>query len=158
GGHYDGHRVAAHVGGPVGSWRWLLSIDRLDNQGQPMQYAVARPDGDATHAVPVHGATLDRNPDGEPRLIYGAAGMTHTRQTQASLQVGVDISEHLRARLTLGLWHNRAYTHAQSFLDNAAGQTISRGTILADDTLWTLPTSGLAPGSSDQTHVLYGLQ
>ncbi len=158
GGHYDGHRVAAHVGDRVGSWRWLLAIDRLDNQGQPMQYAVAKPGGDAAHAVPVHGTTLDRNPDGEPRLIYGAAGMTHTRQTQASLQVGVDLSEHVRARLTLGLWHNRASTRTQSFLRNATGQMISRGAILVDGQPWTLPTSRLAPGSSDQTHVLYGLQ
>ncbi|HXR62999.1 MAG TPA: Plug domain-containing protein, partial [Rudaea sp.] len=66
GGHYDGNRFATHMGDHRGHWRWLLSVSRLDNHGQPMQYAVARPGADSADAIAVTGATLDRNINGSP--------------------------------------------------------------------------------------------
>lgn len=157
-GRYDGHRLTAHIGDRQGRWRWLLSIDQLDNHGQPMQYAVARAGGDASDAVAVSGATLDRNIDGSPRLVYGANSIEHTRQTQATLQVGVAITDELDARFTLGGWRNRASDATRSFLRDAKGDPVYGGTISADGQAWTLPDSGLAPSAFDQTHVLMGAQ
>ncbi|HJR11928.1 MAG TPA: TonB-dependent receptor [Rhodanobacteraceae bacterium] len=158
GGRYDGQRFAAHLGDRQGRWRWLLSVSRLDNHGQPMQYAIARAGGDAADAVAVTGATLDRNINGSPRLIYGANSIEHTRQTQATLQVGVDISDDIQARFTLGGWHNRAFDATRSFLRDAGGNPVYGGTILAGGQAWKLPASGLAPSAFDQTHVLLGAQ
>jgi iron complex outermembrane receptor protein len=155
---YDGHRLAAHLGDHNGRWRWLVSVDQLDNHGQPMQYAVARAGGDPAHAVAVSGATLDRNINGSPRLIYGANSIEHTRQTQATLQASVDLTDNIEVRFTLGGWHNRAFDATRSFLRDASGQPVSGGTILADGHTWTLPVSGLAPSAFDQTHVLIGAQ
>lgn len=158
GGRYDGNRFAAHLGDHQGRWRWLLSVSRLDNHGQPMQYAVAKAGADATDAVAVSGATLDRNLNGSPRLVYGANSIEHTRQTQATLQVGVDISDDIQARFTLGGWHNRAFDATHSFLRDANGNPVYGGAILANGQTWTLPDSGLAPSAFDQTHVLLGAQ
>jgi iron complex outermembrane receptor protein len=158
GGRYDGSRFAAHLGDHQGRWRWLLSVSQLDNHGQPMQYAVARAASGASGAVAVSGATLDRNINGSPRLIYGANSIEHTRQTQATLQVGVDITDAIQARFTLGGWHNRAFDATRSFLRDANGNPVDGGTILADGQMWTLPASGLAPSAFDQTHVLLGAQ
>jgi iron complex outermembrane recepter protein len=123
-----------------------------------MQYATAKAGGNAATAVPVDGATLDRNPNGTPRLVYGANTIEHTRQTQASLQVGVDITPQVSALFTLGWWHNHAYDATRSLIHDAAGQAVYAGSILADGRVWTLPASGLAPGAFDQTHVLYGAE
>lgn len=158
GGHYDGHRLAAVLGDKQGRWRWLLSLNRLDNHGQPMQYATAQAGGNAANAVPVSGATLDRNPSGTPRLVYGANTIEHTKQTQANLQLGVDISDHVGALFTLGWWHNDAFDATRSLIRDAAGQPVYGGTILAGGKVWTLPASGLAPSAYDQTHVLYGAE
>lgn len=158
GGHYNGHGVSAHLGDHAGRWRWLLSVDRLDNRSQPTQYATARAGGDAGQAIPVQGATVDRNPDGSRRLVYGSSPVEHTRQTQATLQLGVEITDNIEARFTLGAWHNRATDSGHSFLHDATGQPVKSGTIRFDDQVWTLPDSGLAPSSADQTHILYGLQ
>ena len=155
---YDGNRFAAHIGDHRGRWRWLLSVSRLDNHGQPMQYAVARPGADSASAIAVTGATLDRNINGSPRLIYGANSIEHTRQTQATLQVGVDITDDIQARFTLGGWRNRAFDATRSFLRDANGNPVYGGAILADGQAWTLPDSGLAPSAFDQTHVLFGAQ
>jgi iron complex outermembrane receptor protein len=69
GGSYEGNQAGAYLGDHRGRWRWLLSVDRLDNHAQPMQYAIARPGGDPADAIAVGGATLDRNIDGTPRLV-----------------------------------------------------------------------------------------
>ncbi|MEW9573751.1 TonB-dependent receptor [Rhodanobacter sp. Si-c] len=158
GGDYDGHRLAAQLGDKQGRWRWLLSLNQLDNHGQPMQYATASAGGNAAAAVPVNDATLDRNPNGTPRLVYGANTIEHTRQTQANLQVGVDITPAVNALFTLGWWHNRAFDATRSLIRDAAGQPVYGGTILANGQVWTLPASGLAPSAFDQTHVLYGAE
>lgn len=158
GGHYDGRHATALVGNRQGRWSWLLSLDRLDNHGQPMQYATARAGGDAVVAVPAGGAALDRNPTGSPRLVYGANSIEHTVQSQAKLKVGVDITDRVAALFTLGWWHNRADDRTRSFLRDPAGRPVTAGTIDAYGKIWTLPPSGLAPSASDDTHLLYGAE
>jgi iron complex outermembrane receptor protein len=157
-GHYSGHQLAATLGDKQGRWSWLLALSRLDNKGQPMQYATAIRGGDAAAAIPVSGATRDRNPNGTPRLVYGANSIEHTVQTQAKLKVGVDISDHVTALFTLGGWHDDAEDRTRSLIRDADGQPVSSGVINAAGQTWTLPASGLAPTSRRDTHVLYGAQ
>ncbi|MEI7036228.1 TonB-dependent receptor [Fulvimonas yonginensis] len=158
GGHYDGRHAAASLGNRQGRWSWLLTLDRLDNHGQPMQYATARAGGDAPAAVPVTGATLDRNPNGSPRLVYGANSIEHTVQTQAKLKLGVDLTDRTAALFTMGWWHDHAEDRTRSFLRDAGGQLVTAGTIAAYGRTWTLPPSGLAPTASKDTHLLYGAE
>jgi iron complex outermembrane receptor protein len=158
GGHYNGHQLSATLGNRQGRWSWLVSVNRLDNHGQPMQYATARPGGDAAAAVPVTGATADRNPNGSPRLVYGANTIEHTVQTQAKLKLGVSITQHVDALLTVGWWHNRADDRTRSLIRDAAGEPVDRGVIRASGQIWTLPSSGLAPSSASDSHALYGIE
>lgn len=157
-GHYTGRHLAATLGDRQGRWSWLLALDRLDNHGQPMQYTTARVGGDAASAVPVSGATADRNPNGSPRLIYGANSIEHTVQTQAKLKLGVDLTDRVSALFTLGWWHNHAQDGTRSFLRDAGGRPVSAGTVDVGGRTWTLPASGLAPTANEDTHLLYGAE
>ncbi|EIL91080.1 TonB-dependent receptor [Rhodanobacter spathiphylli] len=158
GGHYNGHQAAATLGNRQGRWSWLLEYSRLDNRGQPMQYATARAGGDPALAVPVTGATADRNPNGSARLVYGANSIEHTVQDQAKLKVGVDLSEHVAALFTVGWWHNRAEDFTRSLIRDGHGNLVNGGVISAGGQTWTLPASGLAPSSASDTHMLYGVE
>jgi len=158
GGHYNGHQLAATLGDKQGRWSWLLELNRLDNDGQPLQYATAKAGGNPAIAVPVSGATLDRNPNGTPRLVYGANSIEHTMQTQAKLKIGVDVTEQIAALFTVGWWHNRAEDRTRSLIRDAAGEPVSRGAINAAGQTWTLPTSGLTPTAAGDTHMLYGIE
>jgi iron complex outermembrane recepter protein len=158
GGHYNGHQAAATLGDKQGRWSWLLELSRLDNDGQPLQYATAKAGGNPAIAVPVAGATLDRNPNGTSRLVYGANSIEHTIQTQAKLKVGVDVTEQIAALFTVGWWHNRAEDRTRSLIRDAAGQPVSAGVIDAAGQTWTLPASGLAPTAASDTHMLYGIE
>jgi len=158
GGRYNGQQLSAMLGNRQGRWSWLVSVNRLDNHGQPMQYATARAGGDTAVAVPVTGATLDRNPNGSPRLVYGANTIEHTVQTQAKLKLGVKLAEHVDALFTLGWWHNRADERTRSLIRNTAGEPVDKGVINANGQIWTLPPSGLAPSSANDSHALYGIE
>lgn len=158
GGHYNGHQAAATLGNKQGRWSWLLEFSRLDNHGQPMQYATARAGGNPAAAVPVSGAVLDRNPNGSPRLVYGANSIEHTVQDQAKLKVGVDVTEQVAALFTIGWWHNRAEDRTRSLIRDANGRPVAGGVITTAGQAWTLPASGLAPSSANDTHMLYGAE
>lgn len=158
GGHYDGRRFAATLGNRQGRWSWLLALSRLDNNSQPLQYATATAGGSAAAAVPVSGATLDRNPGGSPRLIYGANSIEHTVQNQAKLKVGVDLGDHVSAQFSVGWWHDNAEDRTLSLIRDAGGQPVSSGVIDVNGATWTLPASGLAPTASTDTQLLYGAQ
>ncbi|WP_266169792.1 TonB-dependent receptor [Dyella subtropica] len=157
-GRYNGRNIAATLGNKQGRWSWMLALNKLGNNGQPMQYATAKAGGDPHLTVPVQGATLDRNPNGTSRLIYGANTIEHTEQTQAKLKVGVDVTDHVAALFTLGWWHNHAEDRTRSLLRDAHGQPIYTGVIDAFGQTWALPASGLAPTSMRETHVLYGAE
>ncbi|MFK2918245.1 TonB-dependent receptor [Dyella koreensis] len=157
-GRYNGRNIAATLGNKQGRWSWMLAVNKLDNNGQPMQYATAKAGGNAKLAVPVQGATLDRNPNGTPRLVYGANTIEHTEQTQAKLKVGVDITDHIAAQFTLGWWHNHAEDRTRSLIRDAGGHPVYTGVISAFGQTWTLPTSGLAPFATHETHALYGVE
>ncbi len=158
GGHYNGHQAATTLGNKQGRWSWLLEYSRLDNDGQPMQYATARAGADPDNAVAVTGATADRNPNDSPRLVYGANSIEHTVQDQAKLKVGVDLGEQVAALFTVGWWHNRAEDHTRSLIHDADGNLVSSGVINAAGKTWMLPASGLAPSSASDTHLLYGVE
>ena len=158
GGHYNGHQNAVTLGNRQGRWSWLLSLSQLDNDGQPLQYATAKAGGSPTIAVPVSGATADRNPNGSSRLVYGANSIEHTVQTQGKLKVGVDVSDSVAALFTVGWWHNRAEDRTRSLIRDANGKPVSSGVISADGQIWTLPNSGLAPSAASDTHMLYGVE
>lgn len=158
GGHYDGRQASATLGNRQGRWSWLLAVSRLDNHGQPMQYATARAGGNAALAVPVSGATADLNPNGSSRLVYGANSIEHTQQNQGKLKLGVDLGQNVAALFTLGWWQNRALDSTRSALRDANGHVVSSGVIQSDGRLWTLPASGLAPTAARDTHLLYGAE
>lgn len=157
-GHYNGHNLAATLGNRQGRWSWMLAVNKLDNDGQPMQYATAKAGGDPSQAVAVQGATLDRNPNGTPRLVYGANTIEHTEQTQAKLKVGVDISDNVSALFTVGWWHNHAEDRTRTLIRDSQGQPIYSGVISAYGQTWTLPNAGLAPSQTLETHALYGAE
>lgn len=157
-GHDNGHRLSAMLGNKQGRWSWLLAVNRLDSHSQPLQYATAKAGGDPAAAVPVSGATLDRNPNGSPRLVYGANSIEHTVQTQAKLKLGVDITPQVAALFTVGWWHDRAQDRTRSLIRDARGQPVDTGVISSHGQTWTLPPSGLAPSSSSDTHMLYGVE
>jgi iron complex outermembrane receptor protein len=68
------------------------------------------------------------------------------------------VTDRVAALITLGRWHNHAEDFTRSLIHDDAGQPVSSGVVNVDGQAWTLPASGLAPSSSNDTHMMYGVE
>lgn len=157
-----GNHESASLGDRIGRLWYALSVDRLENDSQPMQYATPNSvftGGQAS--VPVTGAVRDLGPGGQPRVILGAQMLERTQQLQETLRLGYAFSERLEATLTLGHWENHFADRAESFLRDAtpaaAGNVVTGGNVLIGGTPYTIAQNAFAPQNGDQENWLYGL-
>ncbi|MEV8472770.1 TonB-dependent receptor [Ralstonia sp. UNC404CL21Col] len=153
-----GNHESASLGDRIGKFWYALSVDRLENDSQPMQYATPNSRFTAGGTpVPVTGARQDLGPNGQPRVILGPQMLERTQQLQETLRFGYVFSDSLEASLTLGHWENHFNDQALSFLRDAAGNTVTGGNVLINGTPYTIAPNTFAPQNGDQENWLYGL-
>ncbi|UCF24826.1 MAG: TonB-dependent receptor [Ralstonia sp.] len=153
-----GNHESASLGDRIGKFWYALSVDRLENDSQPMQYAT--PNSRFTPGaapVPVTGAVQDTGPNGQPRVILGPQMLERTQQLQETVRMGYVFSDRLEASLTLGHWENHYSDQAQSFLRDAAGNVVTGGNVRINGTPTTIAQNAFAPQNGDQENWLYGL-
>ncbi|RNF82553.1 TonB-dependent receptor [Montanilutibacter psychrotolerans] len=130
---FRGHRLGATLGQGRAGWRWFVAASALDTHSQPMGYATPSAYlDDAATLPPVHGAIGDIDPDGRARVILGATGIEHTRQSNFKAKVGVDLGDAATLELVLGHWRNDYDRRAISLLRDASGAPVYAGR-------WRLP-------------------
>ncbi|RYP45551.1 hypothetical protein DL770_011405 [Monosporascus sp. CRB-9-2] len=84
-----GNHESASLGDRIGKFWYALSVDRLENDSQPMQYATPNSRFTAGGTpVPVTGARQDLGPNGQPRVILGPQMLERTQQLQETLRFG----------------------------------------------------------------------
>ncbi|SHJ40062.1 Outer membrane receptor proteins, mostly Fe transport [Rubritalea squalenifaciens DSM 18772] len=110
---YEGYRTNFRVSERIGDWGFGISGSYLEEEGNPQRFFTTtnfgpEPGGPPT---PVTGAYLDKNPEGEERLVYGSQG---TRQTTVGT-VALDL-EHYFETATLR-WTSR-YSERKSVADD----------------------------------------
>ena len=162
---FNGGHAALSIGDKVGAWSYLLSVDKLDNSGQPQTF------GAATRATVtgapaftnVSGELRDIDTSGNPRIITSSIGADHVNQTQGKVKLAYEISPTLRASYTLGWWENSSTTSVANYLQDAQGRPIYNTTssgstryvkFAGDGAYYTL--AGTAPGSAESEHFLHG--
>lgn len=160
---FGGTQLSALMGGSRGAWFASLGANRLDTEGHPMQYAtgrlVASPTPEQTAAaIDVTGAVADRDPKGDPRLILGPDGgsMEDDTQHQLKLRLGYR-GEWVEADGMFGYWQNRFDREGDSFLRDASGNPVTRGTIRFDDQVYTVADSSFGPQEGEEDHLLSAL-
>lgn len=157
---FGGTQLSALMGGSRGAWFASLGVNRLDSDGHPMQYATGRrlsaptPEQLAA-AVDVTGAIADRDPKGLPRLILGPDGgsMEDDTQNQVKLRLGYR-GELFEADGLFGYWSNRFDRRGDSFLRDAGGNPVTRGTIRFEDEIYTVADSAFGRQEGQENHLL----
>lgn len=125
---FTGVHGSASVGNKTGGWSFRLSGDHLDNHSHPTDYApatakkgAAAEDGQFTV---VTGAVTDLDIANKPRVITAATSLDHTVKDDATIKVAYDFSPSVRATYTLDNWQNTSDKLIDSYLRDAAGNTI----------------------------------
>lgn len=125
---FTGVHGAATVGDKIGNWSYWLSVDRLDNHSHPTDFTPATAKTGAAAAAGqftvVTGAQFDSDIANKPRVTTAAISMDHTVKDDGTIKMGYDFSPTVRATYTLDFWQNTSDKLIDSYLSDAAGNTI----------------------------------
>jgi iron complex outermembrane receptor protein len=167
---FDGHHASASVGGRSGDWSFWLSGDHLDNESHPMTFGNAirkttpGAAGGGTYTV-VDSSRLYRDIDttGAPRILTSSLGIEHTIQDVGKIKLAYDITPTVRATYTAGIWQNEANTRVDSYLRDAAGNTVYNAGSSMSNPFKYVRIDGLdytvtsaAPSRSESEHWMQG--
>ena len=157
---YGGWQSSASLGSRSGDWSWFLNLNHTDSQGQPLTFATRTVStgtvGSAGTAVT--GAVAGLNSANVPWLILGALTQYHTVQDHVKAKVAYDFSPTVRATYSLGIWQNTSEGRPQSYLTNAAGQSVTSGIINIGGRSYAALNGGdFALTNEKLSHTLHGL-
>lgn len=155
---FGGQSGSASIGSREGALSWWVNLNHLDSEGQPIAFANRRvAQGVAGNAgTPVTGAVADRNPTNQDWWILGDTNRSRTVQDHAKFKLAYDVSPTVRASYTLGYWRNDNEREVQSYLRDAAGNTVTSGVVNIDGRDYTLVASDFARSKAQLEHVAHG--
>jgi iron complex outermembrane receptor protein len=127
-GDFDARQVSATVGDRVGRLSWWLGGEWTDSDSQPLAFVTAtRPAAPSAAGTPLTGAFATRNRLGSPIVVLGAGGFESQTQDNLKLKLAWDFDGGVTLTYAAGRFGNDTDATAQSYLRNAAGQTIYAG-------------------------------
>ena len=158
---FPGYNANVSLGSRSGDWSFWVGLNRLDGRNPPMSYGLATlSPGDG--GVEVSGSIADTDAQGAPRVITGAYTAEHTVQDQGKFKLAYDFSPNWQAAYTLGLWRHSAEASAESYLRNAAGETVYNTTtngpyryVRINGQRYTVRS--LSPGANEDFHWMQAL-
>lgn len=157
----NGVHGSASAGNKFGDWSLWMSGDHLDTTGHPMSFGVASLKAGAGGTA-VSGAYKDTDQTGAARVITGGYSIDHTIQDNGKIKLAYDFSPTVRATYTLGMWQNKSDTSVDSYLRDAAGNTVYNTAaagayqyVRVDNQRYTV--AGMSPGHAESEHWMHGL-
>ncbi len=127
---FKGNHETFSVGNKINDLSFFASVDRLESESQPMQFANSIALGTAAGArTPVTGAFRDKDQSGNDRVVFGATGIDKSEQVNAKIKASYDISPAVNAAYTIGVWDLDSRTDVESYLKDAAGNDVYNGRV-----------------------------
>ncbi|RZI84895.1 MAG: TonB-dependent receptor [Rubrivivax sp.] len=163
--HFDAGQLSLHLGQKLDTGLWFTGdVNHQDSTSQPMQYANVSADASGNFPAasgtptPVSGVVYDTDPKGLKRAIFGANGgaIDHTVQDTVNLRAGLRITPTVEASGMASWWGNTTRTRNVTFLRDASGNPVWRGTISNGGNVFALPPSSFAPYTQDESHQQLG--
>lgn len=158
---YSGHQASASLGDRAGALSWWININRLDSEGQPLTFVTklvssGKPVNAAS--LPVSGAVLDADKSNAPWQILGTGTQYHTVQDHAKLKLAYDIDSQLRASYSLAWRGNHSDGVSESYLRDAAGNTVYSGANVAiDGKQYSVANTDFGQSRDRLSHLMHGL-
>ena len=157
-----GNHQSASVGNKINDFSFWLGVDRLENQGQPMDFAVS--DGKATSdgGILVTGAYQDISEKNKSRVIFGATSIDKSEQINTKFKATYDFTPEVKAAYTIGLWDIDGKTDVQSYLRDANGNPIYNGSVNINGAKYDLSTATsvptMSPSKTDALHIMQAFE
>lgn len=153
---FNGHHLTASFGHKMNDLSFWLGVDKLENEGHPMNFSTATLSTTLPGASPVvTGAFLDKDEKNKNRVIFGANSIDDTEQTNLKLKVAYDITPEIRAAYTLGVWDMDSRIDVQSYVKDAAGTPVYNGRVNFNGNRYDI--SGMNPAEAEAWHIMHAL-
>ena len=151
-----GNHESASVGNKINDLSFWLGVDRLDNQGQPLDYAVADKKATPSGGTAVTGAYQDISEKNKSRIVFGATSIDNSEQINTKFKTAYDFTPEIKLAYTLGLWNIDGKTDVQSYLKDSAGNAVYAGDVNVNGSKYTLPA--MSPGKTDALHIMQAVE
>ena len=151
-----GNHESASVGNKINDLSFWLGVDRLDNQGQPLDYAVADKKATSSGGTAVTGAYQDISEKNKSRIVFGATSIDNSEQINTKFKTAYDFTPEIKLAYTLGLWNIDGKTDVQSYLKDSAGNAFYAGDVNVNGSKYTLPA--MSPGKTDALHIMQAVE
>ena len=151
-----GNHESASVGNKINDLSFWLGVDRLDNQGQPLDYAVADKKATPSGGTAVTGAYQDISEKNKSRIVFGATSIDNSEQINTKFKAAYDFTPEIKLAYTLGLWNIDGKTDVQSYLKDSAGNAFYAGDVNVNGSKYTLPA--MSPGKTDALHIMQAVE
>lgn len=112
-------QVSASLGDRIGAFSFFASATRTISNGQPVVYVTAN-----SAPAGTTGAVATRNRTGAAIQVLGASDIDRHVQDAIKLKLGYDLSDTVRASYTAGLFLDDTTAKVDSYLRDAAGNTV----------------------------------
>lgn len=154
--NYSGNHLTASFGNKVNDFAFWLGVDRLENEGHPMNFSTASLSTTAPGASPVvTGAYQGKSETNANRVVFGANSIDDTEQTNIKFKATHDLSSTIKAAYTLGVWDLDGKTDVQSYIKDTVGNTVYNGRVNFNGKRYDV--SGLNPGEAEALHIMHAL-
>ena len=150
-----GNHESASVGNKINDFSFWLGVDRLDNKGQPVDFAVSDAKAASAGGTPVKGVYQDISEKNKSRIIFGATNIDKSEQINTKFKATYDFTHQIKASYTIGLWDIDGKTDVQTYLKDANGNPIYSGDVSFNGAKYTLPA--MSPAKSDALHIMQAL-
>ncbi|HSI43723.1 MAG TPA: TonB-dependent receptor [Methylotenera sp.] len=152
-----GNHETASIGNKINDLSFLFTVDRLESDSQPMQFANALRSSTAPGGAPiVTGAYQDKDQTGKNRVIFGATGFDSSEQTNAKIKLAYDLTPQIKASYSLGIWDLNSKVDVESYLKDAAtGNTVYNGQVNFNGASYNV--SGFSPSEAEALHIMQAL-
>jgi len=156
---YSGYQTSASLGDKLGHFFWWIDATHLDSNGHPLSFPnrLLSAGVNSTTGIVVTGAIADRSPQNLDRFVIGSTGQSHTKQDQAKIKLGYDLSDDLRLVYTLGYWHNDAEIGSSTYLRDAAGNPVYSGNVNINGRRFTILPTDISDSLNQFEHFIHGL-
>ena len=151
-----GNHESASVGNKINDLSFWLGVDRLDNQGQPLDYSVADKKAPSSGGTAVTGAYQDISEKKNDRIVFGATSIDNSEQINTKFKATYDFTPEIKLAYTLGLWDIDGKTDVQSYLKDGAGKPVYAGDVNVNGSKYTLPA--MSPAKTDALHIMQAVE
>lgn len=152
----SGHREFISLGNKVNDFSFWVSMNRLENTAQPLDFSVANLSSAAAGAeTPVTGAYQDKGILNQDRVIFGATAIDTSIQKNGKFKGQYEFLNQSKLTYTIGLWDLDSRQNVESYIKDNNGNSIYGGSVNFNNKSYIV--ARMNPAQAEALHVMQSI-